>query len=202
MIEFVIVFGIWALAHSLTASRRVKGWVRGLVGDAVYDGWYRLIYNVVALVTFVPVLWVLATAVPTRTLWTLPAPFSWLGLILQLVGLVGLTIALFQTDITSCIGVRQALDYLQGENGDAERPSALVTSGPYALVRHPLYFFSLLILWFNPLMTLSGFILNVLATVYFGVGSKYEERRLEDEFGEAYTTYKQEVPYLLPWPRP
>lgn len=201
MIEFFVAFVIWAVVHSVTASRRVKRWMQAWVGTAVYEGWYRLVYNVLATVSFVPVLWVLATAVPPRTLWVIPPPFSWLATFLQLVGLVGLTISLFQTDFANFVGLQQVVDYLRGDDA-GKRPSTLVTSGPYALVRHPLYFFSLLILWFNPTMTLSGLILNVLATVYFGVGSKYEERRLQDEFGEGYTAYKARVPYLLPFPRP
>jgi protein-S-isoprenylcysteine O-methyltransferase Ste14 len=65
-------------------------------------------------------------------------------------------------------------------------------------VRHPLYFFSLLFIWLNPQMTLASLLFNLLATLYFWVGSIYEERRLTAEFGEAYKAYRREVPRLLP----
>lgn len=199
---FVVAFAVWAVGHSVLASRRVKEWVRVRVGERPYTGWYRLVYNVVAALSFVPVLWLMATAVPPTPVWSMPAPFSWLAVLVQLVGLVGLTISLYQTDFLSFVGITQAVDYLQGRGDEEKRPSALVTTGPYAWVRHPLYFFSLLVLWFSPIMNLNSLLFNLLATVYFGIGSKYEERRLQDEFGSAYTAYKAKVPYLFPFPRP
>jgi len=50
----------------------------------------------------------------------------------------------------------------------------------------------------NPVMTLGSFLFNVLATLYFWIGSIYEERRLLAAFGEAYEEYKRSVPGLVP----
>ena len=49
--------------------------------------------------------------------------------------------------------------------------------GVYGLVRHPLYFFSLLVLWFTPQMTLHWLVFVILATVYFLVGSRLRSGR-------------------------
>jgi protein-S-isoprenylcysteine O-methyltransferase Ste14 len=73
-----------------------------------------------------------------------------------------------------------------------------VTRGSYAYVRHPLYFFSLLLIWFLPIMTLSALLFSSMATLYFWIGSIYEERRLSATFGDAYSQYKQRVPRLIP----
>ena len=64
MVLFIISFIIWALLHSITASRRTKAVVRGWIGDRAYEGWYRLFYNVFSFVTILPVFYILWTQVP------------------------------------------------------------------------------------------------------------------------------------------
>ncbi|MCX6676442.1 MAG: hypothetical protein NTU95_00665 [Methanothrix sp.] len=39
---------------------------------------------------------------------------------------------------------------------------------------------------------------NILATVYFYLGARHEERSLQEEFGEEYEDYKKRVPMFLP----
>jgi protein-S-isoprenylcysteine O-methyltransferase Ste14 len=72
--------------------------------------------------------------------------------------------------------------------------------GFYCYVRHPIYSFSLLLLWLTPAMTVNLLTVYVLTTLYFYVGSLHEERRLLAEFGEAYRDYQQQVPRLIPRP--
>lgn len=197
MTTFILSFILWAVVHSITADARVKDGVRRHLGERAHAGLYRLGYNFFAFLTILPVLWALWTQVPNRLLWQIPAPWDWLALAVQLVGLVGLVVALLQTDVWEFVGLRQAVNYFARK----ERllpPAKLVTGGMYAFVRHPLYFFSLLILWPNPTMTLQTLVLNVMATAYLWAGSRVEERRLTAVFGEAYITYKQRVPGLLP----
>ncbi|MBE2200290.1 MAG: DUF1295 domain-containing protein [Anaerolinea sp.] len=200
MLIFILSFTLWAILHSLAADARVKGWIRHRLGERAHEGLYRLGYNLFAVVTILPVLWALWTQMPDVLLWRLPSPFDWLALFVQLVGVMGLLAALLQTDVWEFVGLRQAVHYFAGK----ERllpPPKLVTSGLYAFVRHPLYFFSLLILWPTPVMTLPTLLLNVMATMYLWAGSRVEERRLTAVFGDAYTAYKQRVPGLLPLPR-
>ncbi|MEJ2749068.1 MAG: isoprenylcysteine carboxylmethyltransferase family protein [Anaerolineae bacterium] len=197
MTTFIIIFISWALLHSLMAARRTKDWVRARIGERPYQGLYRLFYNLLAGVTFLPVLWITAVELPHRQLWNLSAPWSYAANLVQLIGLIGLGIALFQTDFWDFVGLRQAVRYISGEE-EINLPPKLVTSGMYAFVRHPLYFFSLLVIWFTPLMTLQTLIFNFFATMYLWAGSRVEERRLADFFGPAYEEYRRKVPGLLP----
>ena len=80
MLPFSVSFIIWSILHSITAAKRTKLWVRRQVGDEIYDGLYRLAYNIFASVTFVPVLYFLATAVPTTIIWQIGSPIDWLFL--------------------------------------------------------------------------------------------------------------------------
>ena len=183
MAWFVIAFVLWAFFHSVTAALVSKAAVRDWLGAQTYAGWYRLVYNVVAFVTFVPVLVLMVTAVPDTLLWQIPALLSWLARLLQLLGVVGLGIALWQTDVWSFAGVRQVMAYLRGEAAAVDGEQRLVVDGPYAWVRHPLYFFSLVVLGATPEMRLNWFLLALLSTLYFWLGSIYEERKLRARFG-------------------
>ncbi len=197
MTLFLITFITWALLHSITAAFSTKQFVRTLIGEAVYDGLYRLGYNLFASITFLPVLYMLAKVVPSTAVWNIPSPFNILFLIIRWGGMIGFLISLFQTDIWDFAGLAQAKRYLSGDE-TITLPARLVVSGTYNWVRHPLYLFSLLYIWFSPYMTMNGFIFNMLITIYFWIGSSYEEKRLNDEFGEAYAAYKKRVPRIFP----
>jgi methanethiol S-methyltransferase len=200
-IWLVITFVAWALVHSITAARPVKRWMRRRLGERAYAGFYRFAYNVIATLSFLPVLYVLAFLVPATVIWRVQPPWAWLMMAVQVVGLVGLLASLLYTDAFSFLGLRQLWRYLQGAP-DPEPPVPFTSSGPYALVRHPLYLFSLLALWFTPLLTANILTFNLLATLYFWIGARHEERRLAAEFGEQYRSYQTQVPFLSPWPRP
>jgi protein-S-isoprenylcysteine O-methyltransferase Ste14 len=197
MIPFMIVFVVWALVHSLTASLRFQAKMQQLMGQRAYDGLYRLLYNLFSVLTFLPVIVLAASALPDDVVWALPSPYSWIFILIQVAGLAGLAVSLIQTGALHFAGLSQALDYLTGRAEIDDEPS-LVTSGMYAYVRHPLYFFSLVILWFAPVVTWQTLAFDLAATAYFWIGSVHEERKLVRMYGEAYENYRQRVPRLLP----
>ena len=194
---FFAAFVFWSLLHSITASAGFKIVIRNWLGQRTYDGLYRLFYNLFSAITFLPVLLLLPATVPGGVIWRVPQPFSYLFVLIQLVGVIGLIVSLLQTDLMRFAGIGQAVRFLQGEE-EINPPPTLITRGTYKFVRHPLYFFSLLVLWFLPIMTWSTLLFNVLSTIYFWVGSIYEERRLISTFGIEYSRYQQRVPRLIP----
>ncbi|MBF5043061.1 isoprenylcysteine carboxylmethyltransferase family protein [Aggregicoccus sp. 17bor-14] len=80
----------------------------------------------------------------------------------------------------------------------------LVTTGPYALVRHPIYTALLALLGATalaqgaPLALLLGLALYAAGTA---LRVRTEEQLLEATFGPAYAAYRARVPAVLPWPR-
>lgn len=96
-----------------------------------------------------------------------------------------------------------------GSNKVAAIASQLNTTGPYSLVRNPLYLGR--IINFTGIAMLSGswvygaltFFVSVL--VYERI-SVYEEEFLRKEFGEAHSQWAEEVPFLMPrlhgWKKP
>lgn len=75
----------------------------------------------------------------------------------------------------------------------------LAIRGPYRWVRHPLYFFTLLMIWSCPELTLDRLLFNVLFSIWIVIGTLLEERDLVAEFQETYRDYQRSVPMLIPW---
>ena len=80
----------------------------------------------------------------------------------------------------------------------------LITAGPYAIVRHPIYTSLFGLMLASGIVFTSPLILSV-ATVLFLIGTvirmRVEERLLRTSFGEVYTTYSRRVPALIPFLR-
>ena len=76
----------------------------------------------------------------------------------------------------------------------------LVTSGPYRLVRHPIYS-GVLFAGIGTVVALSWLWLTVvaLAGIYFLYSAKVEERHLSHAFPEEYPLYKESTKMLVPF---
>jgi protein-S-isoprenylcysteine O-methyltransferase Ste14 len=92
-------------------------------------------------------------------------------------------------------GLRPILGRLRGKK---PRPMSFVVRGPYCWVRHPLYFFMLLMIWSCPDLTMDRLLFNGLWTVWIVIGSMLEERDLVLEFGDVYRGYQHRVPMFIP----
>ncbi len=198
LIILVIMVG-FAVTHSWLAGQTVKDNIYKLVGERRYYGFYRIGYNVLAIVTLIPVFAVIFLF-PHPILWHINGDFTFVLFAVQGIGATGVIVALLQTDIWRFAGIRQVLHYFENKPLPLVNES-LRTDGLYQFVRHPLYLFSLLVIWpINP-MTDALFVFNVAATVYLLIGSLVEERRLRMIFGQQYEAYQKQVPWLIPLTR-
>jgi protein-S-isoprenylcysteine O-methyltransferase Ste14 len=82
--------------------------------------------------------------------------------------------------------------------GRSPAPPRLNIRGPYRWVRHPLYLFSILMIWSCPDITGDRLLFNVMWTTWIIVGAFLEERDLAACFGETYRQYQTKVPMLIP----
>ena len=86
-------------------------------------------------------------------------------------------------------------------NGYAIKTHKLTTSGPYSIVRNPLYLGTMLIaIGFMVMLNTSyaglSFII-IMAAVYYRT-IRYEERALTEKYGKIYLGYKDKVPMIVP----
>ncbi|WP_245860013.1 methyltransferase family protein [Spirosoma aerolatum] len=179
---------VFGLIHSLTASV----WLKQLV--ALRLGWltkyYRLLYNAIALLTFLPVLWLH---------WKAPAEYvsCWqgstlIGLLITALGVGMALTALWGYDLAEFIGWPASSQQTTGQD--------LRQTGLLRYVRHPLYtgiLLSLLGIWLTQ-PTWSHILLVLAAAIYIRIGIYFEEQKLVSTFGESYKAYRQRVPMLLP----
>lgn len=129
-------------------------------------------------------------------LWTPAAPIQWamrgIGLAAALAAWWGArTLGNFDA-----LGIRPAMGAIYRKTGHPSVPFSV--RGPYRWVRHPLYLFSLIIIWSGPVFTVDRLLHNGLWTIWVAIGAALEERDLLACFGDGYRSYRQRVPMLLP----
>ncbi|NJC97271.1 MAG: isoprenylcysteine carboxylmethyltransferase family protein [Anaerolineales bacterium] len=82
------------------------------------------------------------------------------------------------------------------EDMDSEKPGKVITSGPYAFSRNPMYVAWILIYLAIAILVNTWWLIvlvpiPLLVTHFYDV--QREERRLEEKFGEAYRQYRSRV---------
>jgi len=187
----LVAVGLYGGFHSWLASQRVKVWLYAR-WPGLERRFYRLIYNIVAGITLLPVLTVPAFF-PGSNLYRIGPPWVFATLLIQAAGVMLILVGLLQTGPMAFLGLSQLL----GGN-DAEE--TLVVSGVYRYMRHPLYTGGMLVIWLTPLMTSSVLALNLGLSLYLYIGSIFEERKLARSFGVPYAEYQRQVPRFIPRP--
>ncbi len=193
MFWLIMAVLLWGFLHSFLASLQVKAFAQRVFGTAERR-FYRLAYNIFAVVSFAPVL-VITALTPDRMLYAIPFPWVILPLAGQVLALIALAAAFRQTDAMEFLGLLQLFGKAAG------RPVQLNTTGLYRWVRHPLYTAGLVFIWLMPYMTLNVLVINIGLTVYVIIGAYFEERKLRRKFGETYARYQASTSMLIPFTR-
>jgi len=121
--------------------------------------------------------------------------FRWLFRILFVLSITGFIWGIRALGAFDPFGIKSIVNHLKNRE---PKIMPLAIRGPYRFVRHPLYFFMLLMIWSCPDLTADRLLFNVLWTLWVIVGTLLEERDLVHEFGEAYQNYQKKIPMLLP----
>jgi len=114
--------------------------------------------------------------------------------------LAGLGLVLFSAGLGFAIWARVHIGRNWGTPMTRKAEPELVTSGPYRLVRHPIYS-GVLLAGVGTALALSWMWLTavVLAGVYFLYSATVEERYMTERFPDQYPVYKQSTKMLLPF---
>ncbi len=176
--------------HSFLANQKIKTF---LIDRVISNRYYRLLYNFLAIGLLIPIAF-LYRQIHSQLLFDIPS-LKGLGRILLGIGSILLFFALRQYNLSEFAGTQQLKQKAK------EKTAPLKTSGFNAVVRHPLYFASLLILWgfFLSRPTDLSLSISLISTSYLYFGTKLEEEKLVEEFKEEYKIYQTKVPMLLPW---
>lgn len=180
------------VVHSALASLVVKKWVAArwpVVMPA-----YRLVFNSVSVAMLLPVFFITMSN-PWPQVWQWQGMGRMTATTLQVLAALGFLWSLRYYDLQEFLGLRQ----WRGQVTAPEDQEHLQISPMHRFVRHPWYFFAIVLLWTRD-MDLANLITSVLATVYFTVGAQMEERKLLVYHGERYRQYMKRVPGLCPLP--
>ena len=179
----------WCLLHSLLAREGVKDRVARIIGA----GYVRLVYNAVAAVTLMAVLY-LWVDLP-GLIWSVDGVLYWVLSGLYGICIAGMVYSVFSIGIVENTGLSS---FMKKANARDRAIRAPATTGPYACCRHPFYLFYMLALVTGPVMTAGRVEFALLNILYCLLGAFFEERSLRREFGPLYDTYRLKVPMWIP----
>jgi protein-S-isoprenylcysteine O-methyltransferase Ste14 len=172
----VTLITIFALHHSLCARTRVKGWLARFVPTDLL----RSVYVWIASALFMLVC--LAWRPVGGELYTTTGVLAIALAAVQLIGLWITVRAVVRIDPLELAGIRPAV-----------QTQGLQVTGPYHVVRHPLYLGWLLMVFGAAHMTGDRLVFAVTTTAYLIVAIPWEERSLRQSFGDAYDRYMRDV---------
>ena len=175
-----LLITVFAVHHSVFAREQVKAALARVLPERLLRSFYVWIASV--LLILVCVLWVPVGADLYRT--TGPLAFVHAGV--QLYGIWLIAQAVRGIDPLELAGIRR--ESVRGP---------LQIRGPYAFVRHPLYFGWVLAVLGPAHMTGDRLVFGVVTTLYLLVAIPWEEQSLLRSFGDEYARYRRAVRWRI-----
>jgi len=188
-----LLWMLWCTLHSTLIATTVTDYIKKKLGDRFR--FYRLFFNTVSSATLIPLVYY---SISIRQ-----APvFRWEGHLVIVKYLMWVTsISLFVAggrhySLLQFLGVRQIKT---GQaNCSLSQYDTFDTSGILGAIRHPWYTAGIIAVWASEI-SLSTFLINIVISAYFVIGTILEERKLLQEFGERYREYQKNVSMFIPY---
>jgi protein-S-isoprenylcysteine O-methyltransferase Ste14 len=177
---WVVWYVTWIAAVVFSSRTKVQ------MGGADMGGWHRALASAGVVLLFTPARWTGPIGAP---LWKAPALAQWLLLALVVAG------------FGFCWWARLHLGRLWSGLVTLKEGHHIVDTGPYGLVRHPIYTGVMFAALMTALIAASPAALLGFALVCLGFGmtARIEEGFLRDQLGaQAYDDYSRRTPMLIP----
>ena len=191
----VALFSAFAAHHSMFAREPVR---RRLA--RTFPLLERSVYVWVASLLFIVVCWLWQPV--AGVVWELDGPARVAAVVVHVGGIVFSVYSASLIDAFDLAGVRQL--NAQRPTPNAQRlpnpdsqPEEFKTTGPYGLVRHPIYLGWFLIVFAIGTMTMTRLVFAVVSCAYILVAIPFEERSIMASSGGAYDRYTKRVPRKL-----
>lgn len=185
-----LIWSAWCVPHSISNS---EGLMRrsGLL-DSATSRYYRLIYSIVAVITLLIASWITPKWQEFQV-WR----FQGLALVVPVLVWLPAVVMFYLTFRFFIIWHFLGLTALGISRKSRDSQRKLITWGIYGLIRHPQFSAGLMMLWTRSL-TDTGFVINVILSLYLIIGARIEETRLLALYGDQYAEYMKKVPGFIP----
>jgi protein-S-isoprenylcysteine O-methyltransferase Ste14 len=177
------------IQHSLMARKSFHQKLAGFLPSQYRGAMYAIASGLAVLVLVV--FW-------QESVYMLISPQGLLRLILRaifILAIAGVAWTIWALGLFVNFRLQPLVDDLRGTD---PKPMPFIARGPYRWVRHPLYLFSLLMIWSFPDLTLDRLLFNILFTSWVIAATLLEERDLVATFDERYRNLQHKVPMLIP----
>ena len=179
---------LFFLQHSLLIRKNIRGRLSKIIPDLYSGAFYAIISGIALLIMIL--FWqrsITFASAEGISYWLLRLLF-----ILSIAGFYWGVKALGTFDPFGVVKIKLTI------RNKEPKIVPLAVKGPYRWVRHPLYFFSLIMIWACPDLTYDRLLFNSMWSLWIFIATKLEERDLVREFGNGYREYQKKVPMLIP----
>ena len=185
-----LLSSLFFLQHSGMIRRRFRAWLEKRISNCYHGAVFALASSLA--LALVVVFW--QSSGPP--LIVLHGSLRWIARGVFIAAAAGIGWGYWSLGGFDPFGVGPIKDKLSGVRTQAQ---PLIVRGSYLWVRHPLYFFCLLMIWSCPDLSADRLLFNLSWTVWIFIGAVLEEKDLLSEFGDGYRKYQKKVPMLIPW---
>jgi protein-S-isoprenylcysteine O-methyltransferase Ste14 len=181
---------LFFIQHSGMIRKPFHRWLGRFVPEEYGGAVYAIVSGIVLLLVIL--LWQKSS----QTIITTSSLVHWSLRVVSFLSLFGFYWGVKALGFFDPFGLRPIFSHLRGKS-----PTSMpfTVAGPYRWVRHPLYLFTILLIWSCPNLTMDRLLFNLLWTIWIVIGSYFEEKDLIAEFGDAYREYQKRVPMLVPF---
>jgi protein-S-isoprenylcysteine O-methyltransferase Ste14 len=184
----VVLFSVFALHHTVFARDRIRHALTQVLGplERSFYVWLASLLFIVVCALWVPI---------PGTVWDIRGAGRFILLFLQIGGITFSVYSAAAIDIWELAGIRQLNS--QRPTTNSQKEFEFKTTGPYGVVRHPIYLGWILIVFCVGTMTMTRFVFAVVSCLYLLVAIPFEERSLRRSTNGAYDRYVERVPRKL-----
>ena len=176
--------------HSIMIRKEFRKWLSGFIPQNYLGAFFSIFSGLFLLILMF--FWQKSTSIQFE----LDGVPYWLMRALFFLSIIGFYFTIRSLRPFDPLGIREIFSSLKGKTA---KGSFFTVRGTYQWVRHPLYFFSLLMIWAQVSVTADRLLFNGLWTIWIIIGTFLEERDLIASFGDEYRNYQRKVPMLIPY---
>jgi methanethiol S-methyltransferase len=193
LIVNVLLLGVFAVQHSGMARQQFKT----VLTRSLHPAAERSLYVLLSGLALALLYWQWRP-IPDQ-IWHIEN--AYLAIAIWVLYFLGWGIVVLSTFLISHFDLMGLKQVYRNWLGEQQEPPEFQTPFLYKVVRHPIYFGLLLVLWAAPTMSVGHLLFSVGATGYILIGAILEERDLISVFGDRYRDYRRNVSMFIPWPK-